>query len=679
MTTRSRLPLLVRAGRASVASGARLASWADRLGRPAPEPPASRLRARLGGLLAVTVLVLYLAWRLGTTLPAGAGDRAAALALVAVEVGPLVLLAVRTLTLWTIDPAAPDLAVADAAGQAQPGRRAAVLVRTDAEPPEVVAASVAAACELRPAHRTWVLDGGDRPWVAELCARYGARHLPGEPGPAGGASGAAALDHALSLMRDEAAQGAEPVDVVAVLDCEHVPLPTFLTDTLGWFDDPRVALVQTPHSTYNVGAFDDDGESGEQAALFHVLMPARDHDGSGPYWCGSGGLLRTEAVAAVGGVTSRSAAADVDTTVQLLRAGWRTRYHHQVVAVGLAPETPEQYLLQRRQWAEGALQVVAERGWTAPRRGLSWRAYACYLRATLWWLDGVALLAALAVPAVVLLSGARTTTASPLAVLAAFLLLLAVLLWAPRQQLRQHLHWPTACALFLLRVPLGLSCLARLLRGRAAHPAAGPEPVDAGRRLRRHSVALLWLLLVVVAATLGYGLVGVTGAAPWHLPATSTLAAGLWLLLALTALVVGLGRIADASSRTSRRRAYRAPVRALVTLNGLRGELVDVSVGGVAVRLPPGAVGDGAGAVTLQLPGASELTLEVVRLQRSDDVDQVSLQVRPGDWAAYRVLVLWLFHTPPGVVDGLPPHAPAVAATDPCENSRRPLLVRQHG
>ena len=100
------------------------------------------------------------------------------------------------------------------------------------------------------------------------------------------------MNHALALMAEEEAQGAPRIDVLAVLDCDHVPLPTFLTATLGWFDDPELALVQGPQSYYNSGAFDDDGVTGEQGMFFHVLLPARNHDGAGPFWCGSTSLIR---------------------------------------------------------------------------------------------------------------------------------------------------------------------------------------------------------------------------------------------------------------------------------------------------------------------------------------------------------------------------------------------------
>ena len=104
------------------------------------------------------------------------------------------------------------------------------------------------------------------------------------------------MNHALELMAREIDEGAETVDVIAVLDCDHVPLPRFLTATLGWFDDPGVALVQAPQTYYNSGAFDDDGDTGEQGMFFHVLLPARNHDGAGPFWCGSTSLIRLTAL-----------------------------------------------------------------------------------------------------------------------------------------------------------------------------------------------------------------------------------------------------------------------------------------------------------------------------------------------------------------------------------------------
>ena len=79
------------------------------------------------------------------------------------------------------------------------------------------------------------------------------------------------------------------------------------------------------------------------------------------------------------------------------------------------------------------------------------------------------------------------------------------------------------------------------------------------------------------------------------------------------------------------------------------------------------------------LPGQVLIKMETVRVRpdgRGDD--NASLRVAAGDWATYRALSLWLFHTPDGVIDGLPAGIPAVAATDAPPRSGGSVLARQH-
>jgi hypothetical protein len=106
----------------------------------------------------------------------------------------------------------------------------------------------------------------------------------------------------------------------------------------------------------------------------------------------------------------------------------------------------------------------------------------------------------------------------------------------------------------------------------------------------------------------------------------------------------------------------------------------DISSGGAAVRLPQGAI-SASSEVELALPGSAPVVLQTVRVVSDPGAasDVVSLRIRYGDWAAYRTLSLWLFHTPPGVVAGLPAGAPAVAAELIGTSRRTPTLQRQFG
>lgn len=668
-TGRSRRAARVISRQAHVVPGATVAGWSHLLGRPRPEARRSQLLARFGVVASACVLVLYLGWRIGFTIPDGGSNRTAAWALIIFEAVPLFGLVIRGITLWNIDCRGPEPVT-----QARDGQRPAVFIPTYNEPVEVIAPTIAAACELQPAHQTWVLDDGDRPWVAELCAAYGARYVQREVHEHAKAGN---MNHALDMMQREIDAGAEPVDIIAVLDCDHVPLPTFLTDTLGWFDDERLALVQGPQSYYNAGAFDDDGETGEQGVFFHVLLPGRNHEGAGPFWCGSTSLIRLTAIQEIGGISTDTIVEDMHTTLGLIRAGWKTAYHHQTLAVGLAPDTADQYLLQRRRWGLGSMQILAkERLWTA-KRWLSWRNYYEYLSGTVWWLEGVGTVIAFLIPAAILVTGLQTSTANPLVFTAVFLVMFSIRLWGTKRLFRKHVRWGSAFALRILRIPIGLSCLWWLITRRTLKFQVTPKS-GADARLRGRAPTILWALTVVVAATVLYGALGLTGWVPWRTSPPGMAASGVWLALACTVLLLGLQRIRAERYATTRRDAHRVQVTAPVTVAGVDGTLLDVSMGGAAVRVPSGVLAD-VTAFDLVLPGSGPITTELVRLSHDGETEIASLSIRPGDWAAYRSMALWLFHTPAGAVEGLPPGAPAAAA-QPTRHGRvrQSALLRQH-
>src|SRR5439155_16152014 len=140
-------------------------------------------------------------------------------------------------------------------------------------------------------------------------------------------------------------------------------------------------------------------------------------------------------------------------------------------------------------------------------------------------------------------------------------------------------------------------------------------------------------------------------------------AAGVWLALACAVLVCGTMRIRAAEYATSRRNAHRLPVRAPVRIDGVGGELVDVSMGGAAARFGAGTL-PRAGLVEVELPGAAPMKMEMVRTRPQPGAsEQASLRISDGDWRAYRTMSLWLFHTPADAVAELPPRVPIVAVT----------------
>jgi cellulose synthase (UDP-forming) len=630
-----------------------VAAWSEQLGVPKPESERSRRLAHIGGLAAATALAAYVTWRIAFTLPTGP-DLIAALLLVAFETIPLFRLVYKTSSLWRIDSPSPSrLRIPD-------GLRVAVLIPTYDEPVEVVAPTIAAACALQPDHETWVLDDGERTWLAELCESFGARYVSRQVHDHDKAGN---LNYALAVLSAEDAAGIGGADVVAVLDCDHVPLPPFLTSTLGWFADEKVALVQAPQVFYNAGAFDDDGMTGEQGVFFNVTMPASQRSGADIRWCGSTALLRVDALSEIGGFAAGTVREDLHTTIELLGTGWRSIYQHQTLALGLAPATPSAYLVQQRRRALGAMQVLAQHRLWSPQRvpGLSRVNRWALLSAAGQGLAGLATLLAFVVPVLALLSGAVTSTAHPLVFIPAFVAMWAVRLWGARLLLRRQIQWRTHLALSILRIPVGLACLRWLLRRDRVRFDVTPKAGSHTRARGRIPTSIL-LSAVFLTCLVAWSLLGMANVLPWHADTSSTVAADAWLVAGLAVLALGARRIRSAHFATTRRNAHRVPVSTPVTVSGVTAELDNISIGGAAVRFPSGTM-PAVEIVELGLPMAEPIRMVMTPLpHRTDDYEFAALRYLGSDWRALQTMSLWMFHTPYDAVPSLPAGTPVVAA-----------------
>lgn len=234
-----------------------------------------------------------------------------------------------------------------------------VLVPTYDEGPNVLEATMVGCAEIRGDVTVWILDDGKRPWVRELAESFGFQYVTRD-----GNSGAKAgnINHALPLLQGE---------LILALDADHVPAPNILEAMTGYFADPKVALVQSPHFFRNRdSAQHSSAENHEQGLFFEVLLPGREHLDA-VFWCGSGAVIRTAALKSIGGVATRTITEDLETTLVLQRAGYTIKYHHEHLLQGLAPHNLAAYLLQRDRWARGTLRVLFLDN--SPLRAPGWR------------------------------------------------------------------------------------------------------------------------------------------------------------------------------------------------------------------------------------------------------------------------------------------------------------------
>ncbi|OFJ51913.1 glycosyltransferase [Mycolicibacterium grossiae] len=101
---------------------------------------------------------------------------------------------------------------------------------------------------------------------------------------------------------------------------------------------------------------------------------------------------------------------DMATCMRLHAMGWRSAYHHEILARGLAPDDVRTMLTQRLRWAQGTIQVMLKEN-PLVQRGLSIGQRLMYW-ATMWsYLAGFAALAYIAAPAIYLILGIMPVTA----------------------------------------------------------------------------------------------------------------------------------------------------------------------------------------------------------------------------------------------------------------------------
>lgn len=213
----------------------------------------------------------------------------------------------------------------------------------------------------------YVLDDGHRPEAKKLATALGCGYIRRPNCPRHAKAGN--LNHALRLTDG---------DLIAVFDVDHVPARAFLKETVGFFDDPTVAIVQTPHHFYNPDIFQRNLRVGnlvknEQALFFRSLQAGRDSHNSA-FFAGSGGLFRRQPLEEIGGFQTQTITEDIHTSMNLHAKGYTSCYLNRVLSAGLMPETFAGYLKQRKRWAMGCIQVLlrdnplTKRGLTVPQR-----------------------------------------------------------------------------------------------------------------------------------------------------------------------------------------------------------------------------------------------------------------------------------------------------------------------
>lgn len=239
--------------------------------------------------------------------------------------------------------------------QVPPLRVAFVVTKAPSEPWAVARVTLEAMLGQRfpHDHDVWLCDEDPTDETLQWCARHGvtvstrhgvsAYHRPTWP------RRTRCKEGNLAYFYDH--WGYRCYDVVAQLDCDHVPGPDYLAAMVRPFADDAVGYVAAP-SVCDAGADNSWSARGRlhREATFHGPLQAGHGPTLAPVCIGSHYAVCTAAVAEIGGV-GPELAEDFSTTLLLNSAGWQGVFALDAEAHGDGPLTFAALVTQEFQWS----------------------------------------------------------------------------------------------------------------------------------------------------------------------------------------------------------------------------------------------------------------------------------------------------------------------------------------
>jgi cellulose synthase/poly-beta-1,6-N-acetylglucosamine synthase-like glycosyltransferase len=273
-----------------------------------------------------------------------------------------------------------------------------VFITTYNEEVDLLRQTVRGAIAMQYPHSTYILDDGRRAEVKTLAEELGCGYITRDNN-----------EHAKAGNWNNAFRQTKG-QFIATFDADHVPRVDFLLRTLGFFRDPKVALVQVPQQYHNMDSLQHRVNwkirrmYGEQDVFFDLVCPGKDNWNSA-FFCGTGAVLRREALEPHGGLTTGTITEDMHTSLMLHADGWKSVYLNETLVTGLAPMDFKSFQAQRLRWAEGNLKIIRSINPMTDGR-LTFPQRVCYAASMYHWTIGIPKVIFYLAPPLILFTGA---------------------------------------------------------------------------------------------------------------------------------------------------------------------------------------------------------------------------------------------------------------------------------
>ncbi|MGR3837080.1 MAG: glycosyltransferase [Cognatishimia sp.] len=399
----------------------------------------------------------------------------------------------------------------------------------------------------------YILDDGNRETARVLAKKMGAHYI-GRTENRGYKAGN--LTHALYQTRG---------DFIVICDADTQLFPSFLQNTLGYFSDPNVAWVQTPHWFFDLppgqkwsqllpiplGKIRDfmaslakwvtgsertgqDPFMSNPIVFFDIIQRRRNRNGAS-FCCGAGSIHRRDALfeASLLSVSSRVAplntceqqpfryhvSEDILTSIALHSAGWTSVFHPQVEARMLSPWSSHAWAAQKLKYAGGTFDIML-RANPCFRGAMPWKIRLHYL-STFWSYASVLWFPLLLLaPLISLTTGLVPIHSDSLTFFVHFLPVLVANEAAVFVGTKGYSTYGGRC-MSLGTLPIQFRALWMVLCGHS--PKFPPTPKTPGhRRDWRYGLPILWIILALLAGAGWVAFAAATGITS-HNPAFFTI------------------------------------------------------------------------------------------------------------------------------------------------------------
>ncbi len=255
----------------------------------------------------------------------------------------------------------------------------------------------------------YILDDGKRDEFREFAEEIGVNYMIR---PDNNHAKAGNMNHAMQYTHGE---------LIAIFDCDHVPVRSFLQMTVGSFvRDRKMCLVQTPHHFFSADPFEKNlgnfAQTPNENMLFYGLIQDGNDMWDATFFCGSCAVIRRSAIEEIGGFAFETVTEDAHTALRMQRQGYRTAYINIPQAAGLATDSLSAHVGQRIRWARGMAQIFRVDN-PLLGKGLSLPQRLCYLNAALHFFSGIPRIIFLTAPLALLFFNAYIIYAPFLAIM----------------------------------------------------------------------------------------------------------------------------------------------------------------------------------------------------------------------------------------------------------------------